>query len=625
MSIEKAEPIQPIVSNSSRNSIEKTKSLSENEKRSDIDTDSNDLHLITSNTSVEFPKSRGVRRIENVRAMMELSEHGTYIMAGFITCLLVIAIAYTIENSTTPSYQVPAASSFLKHSMVATLGIATAIVGSVMKPFLAKLSDITSRPTCFLVAMVVYTLGAIITASSPTIGAYIVGEVLTTVGSQGIIFLNSLIISDLTPLKWRGLAKGIIASPYLITVWFSSLIYGSMVEKSWRWGYGMFAIIIPAAVTPAVGFLYFFEHKAQKLVPKVEKSKKSVGRVIWDSLIEVDAFGLLLMGFGWSLLLLPFSLYPYANDGWRNPSMIAMIVIGGILLIVFTVYEIFWAPFPSMPRRIVYNKTFITCVIIDFIYQFAWGIRGQFLTTVIWVTKDLTYQEYLYYNNTLTMSLCFFGLIAGVICRITHRYKWMQFWGIFIRMVAYTITVRPHGQIPNLASFIMAEVLVGLGGAFSVIGTQTSSEASVPHQDLGLVISMLLLWSSIGAAIGSAISAPIWNSKLPGLLREYLPALYTDEQVYDVFTGIFSIGQLPIDDEVRQGVIRAISYVTTYLLAPAPALELISVCVSLFQTNYYLGDNQNAIEDQNGMDPTNPDEEKFIPQTKKEKLLYLFR
>lgn len=624
MSTEKIGQDQPIAPSSSNPSLEKGQSVNETDRRSDVQSGFKDVELITSNTSVEFPKSRGVRRIENVRAMMRLSAHGTWIMAGFITCLLIIAIAYTIENSTTPSYQVPAASSFLRHSMISTLGIATAIIGSVMKPFLAKLSDITSRPTCYLVSMMVYTLGAIVTAASPNIAAYIVGEVFTTVGSQGIIFLNGLIVADLTPLKWRGFAKSIIASPYLITVWFAGLIYGPMVEKSWRWGYGMFAIIIPVAVAPAVGVLYFFEHKAQKLVPKEKKSDKSVTRVIWDSLIEIDALGLILMGFGWSLLLLPFSLYTYANNGWRNPSIIAMIIVGGILLIVFTVYEILWAPFPSMPKRILYNKTFLTCVVIDFIYQFVGGIRGQFLTTIIWVSKDLTYQTNLYFNNTLTMSLCFFGIVAGVICRITHRYKWLQFSGIFIRMVAYTITVRPHGQIPNLASFIMAEALVGLGGAFSVIGTQTSSEASVPHQDLGLVIATLALWSSIGAAIGSAISAPIWNSKLPGLLREYLPALYTDQQVYDTFTGIFSMGELPFSDEGRQGAIRAISYVSTYLLAPAPALEFISVCVSLFQTNYYLGDNQNAIENQNGMDPTNPNKEKYVPQTRKEKFLYLF-
>lgn len=53
--------------------------------------------------------------------------------------------------------------------------------------------------------------------------------------------------------------------------------------------------------------------------------------------VEIDAIGLILLGFGWSLLLLPFSLRAGAEGGWRNPSLIAMIVVGGLLLIAYMV------------------------------------------------------------------------------------------------------------------------------------------------------------------------------------------------------------------------------------------------------------------------------------------------
>lgn len=32
----------------------------------------------------------------------------------------------------------------------------------------------------------------------------------------------------------------------------------------------------------------------------------------------IDAFGLILLGTGWSLLLLPFTLYTTAENGWKN-------------------------------------------------------------------------------------------------------------------------------------------------------------------------------------------------------------------------------------------------------------------------------------------------------------------
>lgn len=440
---------------------------------------SNEIHLVNSETQVEYEKSRGVRRIENVRTMMRTAKNGKFIMITFCVCLLIIAWVYSLDASTTSNYIVTATSSFSRHSMISSVNVATLIIGSVIQPFQAKFSDITSRPLCFAVSLAFYTLGVIVAAASSTIGAYVVGSVCTAVGSNGVSFVRDIIVADLTDLKWRGVVNALMTSPYIITVWFSGLIVEAILKRNWRWGYGMFAIIMPAVVLPAILVLYYFEQQAQKLVPKVEKPKKSILQIIWDSAIEMDAFGLILMGFGWSLLLLPFSLEPYAKGGWNNPSLIAMLVVGPVLLIIFTVYEIFYAPFPLMPKRILVNKTFVTAVIINFIYMLADGIRSQYLSSIVLVGKNWSYQNWTYFNNALTVSLCFFGLISGVHFRISRRYKYLNCMGIFIRMIAYCIPLRAQGTMPNTASFVMCQILTGLGSAYDTVGTVISSQASV--------------------------------------------------------------------------------------------------------------------------------------------------
>ena len=100
----------------------------------------------------------------------------------------------------------------------------------------------------------------------------------------------------------------------------------------------------------------------------VVKDNETLKEKVVRNLEDIDALGLLLLGFGWALLLLPFSLKTYADHGWKNPSLIAMMVVGGVLLIAYVVYEIFWARVPSAPRRLVFNKTFIMAVIIDSVY-----------------------------------------------------------------------------------------------------------------------------------------------------------------------------------------------------------------------------------------------------------------
>lgn len=587
------------------------------------DSELNEIHLLNSNTETEYKKSRGVKRIENVKIMMSSAEHGKAITIAFCTCLLVIAWIGSLDSSTTPNYAIPAASNFSRHSMISTVDIATGIIGSVVLPILAKFSDITSRPICFGVSLLFYTVGTIIAASSTTISSYVAGSVLLAVGSNGTGFVKDIIVADLTSLKWRGLVNAIMTTPYLITVWLAGLIVDAVLKTNWRWGYGMFSIIMPVTVFPAIYVLYYFEHKAQKFVPKVEKVKVSVSKIVWDAAIEIDAFGLLLLGFGWALFLLPFSLYSYAENGWANPSIIAMLVVGPVLLVIYTVYEIFWAPFPSMPKRVLMNKTFITAVVINVIYMMADGIREQYLSTILWIAKDWSDQNWTYFNNTLTMSLCFFGVIAGITCRITHRYKYMQSFGILVRVISYCLPLRPQGTLADTASFVMCQVLMGFGSAYSTIGTQISSQASVPHQDLSLVMSLVLLWSTIGSAIGSAIAAPIWSSKMPAYFREFIPNTYTDEEVYGFYTDMSSLRAMPYDSDARQGAIKAFSYVAIYMFAPPVAMEFINFLLSFLQTNYYLGDTHNAIEDQDGKDPTDPDREKYIPQNTKEKIMYL--
>lgn len=260
-----------------------------------------------------------------------------------------------MEGSTVSNYQQFATSTFNKHSEgLAALSIATGIISAVSKPFIAKLGDITSRPTMFSVILTIWTLGFIIAASSSTLSAYIVGSVFIAIGSSGIDLISDIICGDLVPLQWRGFCSSLLAFPYFITTWFTGLIVDALaVDEKWRWGYGMWAIIFPVALTPAIIMLFFLERKAQQSgVVNIASSKQArraaeqlaedkgeeyergrgvndaaERRAIWPQMkaawSEIDAFGLILMGFGWSLLLLPFSLKSGADNGWKNPSLIA--------------------------------------------------------------------------------------------------------------------------------------------------------------------------------------------------------------------------------------------------------------------------------------------------------------
>lgn len=98
--------------------------------------------------------------------------------------VLICAWAYSLDSSTISYYSVEASSYYKQHgSVLSALSIAASIISAVSKPFVAKISDITSRPYTYMVALALYVVGYIIVATSTSVSAYVVGEVFVAVGS----------------------------------------------------------------------------------------------------------------------------------------------------------------------------------------------------------------------------------------------------------------------------------------------------------------------------------------------------------------------------------------------------------------------------------------------------------
>ncbi|KFG87980.1 putative siderophore iron transporter [Metarhizium anisopliae] len=570
-------------------------------------------------------QSQGVTRMEAIYRSTKTNKKTLWLVGGSV---LVCAWAYSLDFATTNNYAVDVSSYYHQHSSVlSTLAIVTNIISAVSKPFIAKISDITSRPYTYILALAFYVVGYVVAATSQSISAYVVGESFVALGSSGIDLVNDIIVADLTPLEWRGFLGALLSTPFIINTWFAGKIVQAMLSRNqWRWGYGMFAIIMPVAVGPAIATLIYLDRKAKKTgevnlassgeahrVEKEAADQAARGETVVDTvtmakpegswlqklrrgLIEIDAFGLLLLGLGWALLLLPFSLKTYARKSWANPSLISMWVIGGLFLIAYVVYEIKWAKMPSAPRRLVFNKTFIVCVIIEASYFVSGMMRGLYWSSYVYVTKPWSYQNWVYYNNSMTLALCVFSPLAGALQRWTHRYKTICIIGLCIKVIGMGIMLNGHKATVSTGALVMTQVLIGGGGSLAVVGTRVASQASVPHQDVALTISLLALWSSIGRGIGSAIASVIWANQMPKQLRTYLPAKATDKDVQALFNDIKKLRTAyAFDTDMKKGAIEAYQNALYYLLAPALGLAFVPLIAAFFMSNFYLGKQQNAV------------------------------
>ncbi|KAI0742109.1 MFS general substrate transporter [Daedaleopsis nitida] len=521
---------------------------------------------------------------------------------------------YSLDNQTTYNYLQFATSHFGQHSLISTIQVVQSILGEFAcgKPIIAKVADVTSRATAYLVVLVFYVSGYIVIAISPNVGTLAVGIVLYAIGYTGLQLLTSVIIADITTLKWRGLVSGLASTPFIVNAFLGSKLATAVLENlGWRWGYAMFAILVPAALTPLILTLLWGERQAKKrglvsvasprddLAPPV---KTRYLQRVWLFAEQLDLVGLIFLGVAVALILLPMTLANRHHTSWSSPSMIAMLVSGWVLLPMFAVWDTKFAKRPVIPRRFLLNRTVLCAAWIGFFDFLSFFLTFTYLSSFVLVTKPwrvsrlASMTNVFYFGQVQTVGLTVFGLIAGIIMRFTHRYKPLLVTGLAIRLVGVALMIYSRRASASSFSLVLTQLLQGMGGGFAAICSGVGAQAAVPHADVATVIALVLLWTEIGGGVGGSVAGAIWAREMPERLREYLPALGEAERER-LFGSIESVRERPMEDPVRQGVIAAYSDTMKTMLVAATVLSVLPLALALLMPNWYLGDQQNAVED----------------------------
>ncbi|KAJ3548443.1 hypothetical protein NM688_g5297 [Phlebia brevispora] len=402
--------------------------------------------VIDPRTALELEEEQdahvGVKTVEAAEKV-----YGKYSKWFLFIGLGLASYIYSLDGSTTYTYLAYATSTFSEHSLISSIQVAQSVIISVGKPVIAKLADVTSRGTAYLAVLIFYVIGYIVIASARSIGAIAAGIIIYAIGYTGLQLLTQVIIADITTLKWRGLVSGLMSAPFIINAFVGANISTQVLEHStWRWGYGMFAILVPVSLAPLIITLFWAEWKAKRLglVKKALQrstaafsiaSPKSWLQHIWFFIDQLDLIGLVFLGAAVALILLPLTLAETAKNGWHNASMIAMLVVGIFLLFVFAIWDTFFAKRPVMPLRFLKNRSFIGASWIGFMDFVSFYLTNTYLYSFIVVVKPWSLIDQTYFSSTQTVALTVFGILAGFVMRFTHEYKWILVVGLCIRLL----------------------------------------------------------------------------------------------------------------------------------------------------------------------------------------------
>lgn len=110
------------------------------------------------------------------------------------------------------------------------------LASTASTPLWAKLSDVIGRKSALLAANGLFMVGSLLSALAHNILTLIGGRCLQGIGGGGMMILNTVIISDIFPLKDRAKYYGLSAIVWAIASSCGPMLGGVFTSTiGWRW------------------------------------------------------------------------------------------------------------------------------------------------------------------------------------------------------------------------------------------------------------------------------------------------------------------------------------------------------------------------------------------------------
>ncbi|KAJ3477781.1 hypothetical protein NLG97_g8748 [Lecanicillium saksenae] len=471
--------------------------------------------------------SAGVQKIEEVTCRWT----PTAVIVAW-TGMMLLAIALSLDSLTVSSYQPYALSEFKSHSMLPAVSTLQNILNAATKPIMAKIADASGRAEAFSVSLVSIVLGFAINATSHNLGTMAAGQIFYSIGQVGIMFLQQILAADTTTLENRSIFGSLLYSPPILTAWIGGPMVEALVPTDWRWGYGMWAIIVPVISIPLLASIWSHQIAAKKTF----ESKNTSGFI--SKWAQADIPGLALFVAGLVLLLLPMTLTVRFHNGWTSPQILVMIFSGTICFTGFVLYETYVARYPILPMRLAKSRTVAAGCLTEAFFFMSYYIWQPYFYSFLVVVNGLSPKAATNVVTSQGVATAVVGLAAAFVVKYTGRCKWVIVSGTLVKLIGGGIMIKYSSPDATLVQIIFGQIIAGGGSGMISIVAQTAVQSVARHQDVANVTTLYEAARAIGGAIGNAISGSIWTRLLLLKLETHLPEASKSQavRIQDSFT-----------------------------------------------------------------------------------------
>ena len=419
------------------------------------------------------------------------------VFAGLLLGMLLAALNQTIVATALPDI-VADLGGFDHYSWVFS---AYMLTSTVTVPLYGKLSDVYGRRPFFLLAIVLFMAGAVVSGLAPTMTVLILGRALQGLGAGGLIPLAMAVIGDLIAPRERGKWQGLTGAVFGVASVVGPATGGWISDNaSWRWA---FFVSLPfgllALVVVQKGFTMEPAHREH----------------------SIDYIGAALLTAGLSTGLLA-TVWGGTQYPWASAEIVGLFAVSVVLLVVFVPWER-RAREPILPLDLFRNRTFAASQVALFF------IGAAMFATILYV--PLFVQGVLGESATssgailtpLMLALIGASVAAGQLVSRTGRYKAVLLTSPVVLAVGFWLLSRldAHSTLHETTrDMIVVGLGLGLGTSTFVLVVQNA----VPRSMMGVATAGTQFFRTIGATIGVTVMGAMLTSNLHDELSERLSA-----------------------------------------------------------------------------------------------------
>ncbi|KAK9455915.1 major facilitator superfamily domain-containing protein [Dipodascopsis uninucleata] len=428
----------------------------------------------------------------------------TKILVIFISLYVGIFLA-ALDGTIVATLLAHIASEFGEFRSVAWIATGYMISLAAVQPLYGKISDIFGRKPVLLCCNVMFGIGSVMCGTAPTMKFLIFARIVQGCGGAGLGSLTTIILSDIVPLRQRGMLQGIGNILYGSGAAMGGIVGGLITDTfGWRWAFlSQGPIIIMSIIAISVNL-------------NIKEKETEVN--IRDKLRRIDFLGSFTLVTALVLFLVAISSGGnYAP--WFSYRVVGCLTLSSLFLLAFIYVELSVALEPIIPLQLLKNRTVFgssfTCWLMNMVYYSHIYYMAIYFITVRGVSPTKSGSSLIPH---FIGSACG-SLTCGYYMRKTGRYAPITKLGaasMFIGAVMMTFISRTTPKVLLIPPMAIA----GYGFGLYLTITLVALVAAVPREYQAVTTSIQFGFKATGSTLGTAIGAAVFQNVLSEKLYE---------------------------------------------------------------------------------------------------------